>query len=113
VTDKRPPMETDPKPVVPPLWRQADPQTSREAVKESLAGLGSQQRAVLAAIRRNPGLTASELAERCELNRVQIGKRAPDLARAGLVQKGEPKRSPVSGRREVTWYPAAEIGGVA
>ena len=94
-------------------YRALDPGTSRQAARElNESGAARTQAAwFLAAVRDHPGLTASELAHLSggRLDRYAANRRLADLERAGLVQKGEPRRAP-SGRPEVTWWPVERQG---
>jgi hypothetical protein len=87
-----------------PRARRADPETSHEAAEAIKASgeLGRQQLAVLAAVRRWPGLTSLELGARMKLDRWAVARRLPELE-ALHVRKGEAKV--VNGRRHVTWWP--------
>ena len=88
-----------------PRARRADPETSHEAAEAILDSgeLGRQQRAVLAAVRRWPGLTSLELGARMEINRWAVARRLPELEPVH-VRRGESRV--VNGRRHVTWFPA-------
>lgn len=93
-----------------PRASRTDPVTSHEAARAIAASgeLGRQQREVLAAVKRWPGLTSLELAERMGVDRALTGRRLPELAAEDsgppLVKRGEPRK--VAGRRHVTWFPA-------
>jgi hypothetical protein len=88
-----------------PRSRRADPVTSHEAAEAIKASgvLGRQQREVLEAVRKWPGLTSLELGARMSINRWAVARRLPELEPTH-VRKGEPKV--VNGRRAVTWWPA-------
>ena len=75
-----------------PRARRSDPETSHEAAEAILDSgeLGRQQRAVLAAVRRWPGLTSLELGARMEINRWAVARRLPELEPVH-VRKGEPR----------------------
>jgi len=94
-------------------YRALDPGTSRQAARELNASGAARTQAAwfLCAVRDHPGLTASELAHLSggRLDRYAANRRLADLERAGLVQKGEPRRAP-SGRPEVTWWPVERQG---
>lgn len=87
-----------------PRARRTDPVTSHEAADAIKASgeLGRQQREVLDAVRRWPGLTSLELGARMNINRWQVARRLPELEPLH-VRKGERRR--VNGRRHVTWWP--------
>ena len=87
-----------------PRARRSDPVTSHEAADAIKASgeLGRQQLAVLAAVRKWPGLTSLELGARMEINRWAVARRLPELEPVH-VRRGEPRV--VNGRRHVTWRP--------
>ena len=88
--------------------RRKDPQTSHEAAtKLNRAGkTKAQAEAVLAAVKRFPGHTSSELAGRVGLDRYQVARRLPELRKAGLVSNGQQSRPcEVTGFSAMTWYP--------
>lgn len=90
-----------------PRARETDPITSHEAgdqIKASGA-LGQQQRAVLAAVQRWPGLTSLELAARMQRDRWMVARRLPELSPIH-VRKGTEFRT-VNGRRHCTWWPVS------
>lgn len=89
-----------------PRSRSADPVTSHEAadaVRKSGA-LAGQQLAVLAAVKRWPGLTSLELAARLKLDRYQVARRLPEIEVALKIRRGEVKT--INQRRHLTWWPA-------
>lgn len=88
-----------------PRSRATDPITSAEAGDAIRASgeLGRQQRAVLEAVRRWPGLTSLELGARMDINRWAVARRLPEIETAGKIRRGEARV--VNGRRHVTWYP--------
>jgi hypothetical protein len=90
-----------------PQARASDPETSHEAAAWlEGSGEGSRQRkAVLAAVRQTPGLTSDEIAASLHADRHMPGRRCSELERAGLIRRGPPKPSFLTGRRGVTWFP--------
>ena len=88
-----------------PRSRAADPDTSHEAADQIRRSgeLGRQQREVLEAVKRWPGLTSLELGARMDINRWAVARRLPELEPTH-VRKGESRL--VNGRRHVTWWPA-------
>lgn len=87
-----------------PRARAKDPVTSHEAADAIKASgeLGRQQRDVLDAVHRWPGLTSLELGARMNINRWAVARRLPELEPVHVF-KGEPRV--VNGRRHVTWWP--------
>ena len=96
-----------------PLCHRHDPQTSQQAaerLRES-GRLGAQQRAVLEALRRCNGATHAELGAFMGLHWLTPARRLPELERAGLVRKGEPRICRVKGSRCTTWWSIASLDG--
>jgi predicted ArsR family transcriptional regulator len=92
-----------------PLWRKADPDTSKaagQAARET--GLvGRHERLILAALEQGPG-TKDEIAGRTsELNEQQVARRMHGLHRAGLVEPTGSTRPSRSGRPERVWKATA------
>lgn len=88
-----------------PIARSRDPQTSHDAAI-TITGSGAranQQRHVLYAVRRYPGLTSSELARAMGADRYMVARRLPELRAAGLVKNWEPRRCRVSGQKAMIW----------
>ena len=92
------------------LARRGDPDTSHEAARRLVESgrLSEQKRAVLSALRREPGVTSAELAQRMGVDRYTTGRRLPDLEKAGLVKKGEKRICRARGTRAVTWTTTAK-----
>jgi len=90
-----------------PRARETDPITSHEAADQVKASgaLGQQQLAVLAAVRRWPGLTSLELAARMQRDRWMVARHLPELSPVH-VRKGNEFRT-VNGRRHCTWWPVS------
>lgn len=90
--------------------RVRDPLTSLRAARDANeSGRAKGQAAwFLGEVVREPGRTASELAEGSggQYDRYQANRRLADLERAGLVKKGDSRRSEATGRPEMTWEPA-------
>ena len=63
---------------------------------------------LLLAVYAHPGKTAGELAPIAKLDRVEVGRRLPDLRADGLVSNGQSRRCKELGSRQQTWYPATE-----
>lgn len=92
------------------LTHRRDPETSRQAaerLRES-GKLGAQQRAVLEALRQCDGATHAELGDFMGLHWLTPARRLPELERAGLVRKGEPRICTVKGSRCTTWWIAED-----
>lgn len=99
-------------PVVELPARRGDPPTSRAAAAELVASgrQAEQQAEVARLLELYPGATSAELAEYAQgrLDRYQIARRLPELARAGRVRRGpvRPSYCAQTGRAAVTWWPA-------
>lgn len=92
-----------------PLFSRSDPHTSAVAAEELVcSGVHAKQcRQVLEALRRHPGSTSAELAQRSGLDRFLCARRLPDLRRAGLVVRDEQGRlCSATGRKALVWRPA-------
>lgn len=97
-----------------PRSSRADPLTSHKAadrVKDSGA-LAKQQRLVLKAVKRWPGRTSAELAEKmaaCDRKhwpelRAAVARRLPELA-LRHVKRGKERKCAVSRQVCITWWP--------
>lgn len=89
-----------------PAARNSDPLTSHMAAQHMnhTGARAKQQQEVLAAVRKHPGMTSSELAQATGVDRYMLARRLPELAPA--VVKGEARKCQVSGRQAVTWWAA-------
>jgi hypothetical protein len=87
--------------------RRDDPTTSHEAaIRIEKSGAAADQRALcLAQIKRNPGMTAAEVAVAQRMERHAPSRRLPELRDAGLVFNGHPRLCTVQGSRSLTWFP--------
>lgn len=88
------------------LARSTDPVTSHEAAEEHVESgrNNSQRRIVLEILQIIDGSTSDELAQAMKISRYIPARRLPELERASLVKRGEPRKSSVTGRRGVTWW---------
>lgn len=92
-----------------PRARRSDPATSHiaaERMRESGA-LGKQTAAVLEAVRRWPGSTAVEIAQRAEIDRHAVSRRLPELAKLVQIRRGPPRACSVNGNPQTTWFPVS------
>lgn len=80
--------------------RTTDPQTSKDAASSAGGVASEHRRTIMALVRSNPGRdwTADELAERCELDRHQIGRRLNELERGLLLERSGATRPTPNGR---------------
>lgn len=62
----------------------------------------------LAQVYRQPGLTATEIADRIGVNRYSPSRRLPELRRDGLITMSKVRPCSVTGRMSTTWIPAEE-----
>lgn len=90
-----------------PLARTTDPITSHQAARDAeRRGVAAAHRLLcLAAVRREPGLTAAEIATRVGLERHKPSRRLPELRDDGLVINGPSRLCSVQGRPSITWIP--------
>lgn len=89
------------------LARKRHPVTSKraaiEVVREGL--VDTQVDRVVRAVRRWPGNTATELAERAGLCRYMVGKRLSVAVERGLIRRGVKVQCTVTRRLALTWRP--------
>jgi predicted ArsR family transcriptional regulator len=88
-----------------PLWRKADPDTSKAAGEAAREFLGEHERLILEALAAGPG-TKDEIAGRCGLTEQQVARRMHGLARLGRVADTGTTRSTASGRMATVWRKA-------
>lgn len=91
--------------------RSTDPITSHQAARDAeRRGVAAAHRLLcLAAVRREPGLTAAEIATRIGLERHKPSRRLPELRDDGLVINGPARPCSVQGRNSLTWLPTAPV----
>ncbi len=53
----------------------------------------------------NPGCTAVELSKLTTVDRIEISRRLPELAEAGVIRRGEVRKCKVNNRLMTTWWP--------
>ena len=89
------------------LSRTTDPATSHEAAAqvESFGVADDQRSRCLAEVLRQPGQTCGEIADHIGLSRHSVGRRLPELRRAGVLRNGEARPCSVQGSRQLTWSP--------
>jgi len=101
-------MPPEPKPTGQrqPLSHHDDPPTSRDAARKlSQSGrLTGQRRAVLDALHQCDGATHAELGRAMGCDWLVAARRLPELERAKLVRKGEPRICKVKGSKCTTWW---------
>ena len=105
-----------------PLVRRSDPLSSHRAADKAERGVKRQEQICEEAVRKEPGLTAAEIAQKCGLERHVPSRRLPGLRDRGLVlnwhrdsewQNVEGKEARerftrvcrVTGNRSMTWWP--------
>ena len=91
--------------------RNSDPSTSHAAAAAAeRRGVAAAHRLLcLAAVTREPGLTAAEIATRVGLERHKPSRRLPELRDDGLVGNGPARLCSVQGTPSITWMPVAEV----
>ncbi len=89
------------------LSRTTDPATSHEAAAlMDATGTAEAHRAkCLAVVRREPGLTAAEVAVAAGLERHEPSRRLPELRTSLLVVNGPSRICRAQGHRSMTWWP--------
>ena len=89
-----------------PVARYADPETSHRAARE-VSQDGSrarQQNLCLGAVKRWPGLSSAELAERMGCSRFMPARRLPECRAAALLENGPARKCAVTRRLALTWW---------
>ena len=91
--------------------RSSDPRSSYDAAQEvETSGVASAQRdTCLAAVRKEPGKTAAEIARVTGLERHAPSRRLPELREFGLVENGDLRPCRATGRKSLTWFPAKAV----
>ena len=85
-------------------YRLSDPDTSKEAAL-AIAGVAkTQMDEVVELVRKYPGLTSAELAERGGIDRYVCGRRLPESRTLELVRNGPAKVCSITGKRALTWW---------
>lgn len=89
-----------------PASRATDPSTSADAEAEiNATGLRAfQQSQTTSAVRRYPGCTMAELAQKTGLDRYMLGRRISECETAGVVFRGLKRRCSVTGRMAEPWF---------
>ena len=87
-----------------PLWRPADPSTSRAAALANLDTIRGNRQVVMKAVIDRPGLTAGELGDATGLGHIEAQRRLSDLKNQGLAHQGHARACTVKGSRMVTWW---------
>lgn len=85
-----------------PLFRRADPVTSKIAGTTAREFKGDHERRILDALAAGPG-TKDEIASRCGLTEQQVARRMHGLHAVGLVEPTGTTRPSASGRPERVW----------
>lgn len=89
-----------------PLVRRTDPETSAEGARSIVGKLNKLQADTLAALRRNRGMTANELAHvEGQPDPRIFNRRLGELVRKLKVRKGKGRKCGRTGRRCITWWP--------
>ena len=88
-----------------PIARSLDPTTSHDAAEEhtGTGARGHHAAILLDAIRRNPGLTCSELVRLTPIDRAEVSKRLSDLHAATRIEAVGVRRCSITGKSARTW----------
>ena len=91
----------------PAVARHDGPETSHRAAQRLTKShaLRTQREIVLAALIRNPGSTAAEIAELTGMKRHDPSRRLPEMRKAGLVTNGRERVCRITGAESLTWLP--------
>lgn len=91
-----------------PLFRSADPQTSRAAGRRARSSglVSDHERKILAALAAGPG-TKDDIAARCGLTEQQVARRRAAMERRGQVELTGERRVTPSGNTAEVWRLAA------
>ena len=88
-----------------PLARNTDPASSKQAARAAAGKAATDKGKILVHLFSSPGATASEIAAAIDMDRHAVNKRTSDLERIGSIRRGEQRRSKVTNRLELTWWP--------
>lgn len=93
-----------------PASRNSDPATSHLASAEitSSGKRATHVAKVVAVVRREPGLVAREISERCGLDYIETVRRLSDGKNAGSIEQRGARKS--NGRLCSEWWPVGEGG---
>lgn len=89
-----------------------DPRSAYEAEARMVASgrMASHEAKVMEMVRRRPGSTGAELAQRFpeyEMDKYEVRRRLSGLRSKGYVRREAPRVCEVAGESASTWYPAA------
>ncbi len=87
-------------------YRRDDPDTSREAAESHATKAASNRETIHAYVRTFPNKTAGEIADGTKLDRVEVGRRLPELRASFLLANGPARKCTVLGTNQLTWLPA-------
>lgn len=90
------------------MTRATDPDTSRLAAHRAVQGKQRLVDKIGAAVRKWPGRTTSELANKLNIEHHKVHKRMADAERAGLIRRGMSRVCHVKSSMCLTWYPPSE-----
>lgn len=97
--------------------RHDDPESSHEAARKVTASgkASDRRRMLLNSVREFPGETSAELAQRLNMDRVEVARRLPDMRdRLQLVSNGRKRRCRVTGAdHSLTWLAIANATTLA
>ena len=85
-----------------PLFRRADPPTSKAAAERVSEFAGEHHRLILQALGEGPA-HKDDIASRCGLTEQQVVRRLRAMERAGLVERTNETRPTASGRQATVW----------
>ena len=90
-----------------PIARNTDPRSSHGAASEVTrsGARATQQHIALMVVQEFPGSTTRELSRECQLGIHALGRRLPELCKAGLITKGDLRKCKVGNRIATPWFP--------
>jgi predicted transcriptional regulator len=92
-----------------PLARRTDPQESFDGAADVEERLPTMRLIAWLCVKRHPGCTCSELAEKEEMRDPRsIGRRLNELEKLGFIARLPARKCRVTGRNAATWIPVRE-----
>jgi hypothetical protein len=87
------------------LARATDPLSSHIAGQDASAFAANHRAEIIKLVVQHPGKTAAELAQLCDLDRYQIGRRLKEIEHSGKIRRGIIRTCTVGRKVATTWFP--------